>query len=318
MWDDLPGDDSAAVGALQFNENAVRVTVSPGPAAGDTAGVVVVPATSALMVRNSLRTGAASSTAQIDARRLPGSAELELRGSIPLGSAPVVRLVSVDNPTLFFVAALRNALIARGIDVRGAAVDIDDIHDALPPAVGAPIATLRSAPLSTLAIRLMKISQNLYAETFLTSLSATPPASAASGAATARTVLSPWGVSDGGLILRDGSGLTRYDFVSAEALVTILAHVHGDERLRGPFQASLPIAGRDGTLTNRMKGTPAEGNVRAKTGSMTGVRTVSGYVTTADGEPLVFAILANNFDTSADIVNKATDDILVRLAQFRR
>jgi D-alanyl-D-alanine carboxypeptidase/D-alanyl-D-alanine-endopeptidase (penicillin-binding protein 4) len=125
-------------------------------------------------------------------------------------------------------------------------------------------------------------------------------------------------VGEGGLILRDGSGLTRYDFVTADALVTILGHVQRDDRLKGPFQASLPIAGRDGTLTTRMKGTPAEGNVRAKTGSMTGVRTMSGYVTTADGEPLVFAILANNFETSADIVNKATDDILVRLAQFRR
>jgi D-alanyl-D-alanine carboxypeptidase/D-alanyl-D-alanine-endopeptidase (penicillin-binding protein 4) len=106
--------------------------------------------------------------------------------------------------------------------------------------------------------------------------------------------------------------------VTPDALVTILTHVHKDERLRGPFEASLPIAGRDGTLSTRMKGTPAEGNVRAKTGSMTGVRTVSGYVTTADGEPLVFAILANNFETSAEIVNKATDDIVVRLAQFRR
>jgi D-alanyl-D-alanine carboxypeptidase/D-alanyl-D-alanine-endopeptidase (penicillin-binding protein 4) len=318
MWDDLAGDDSAAVGALQFNENAVRVTVSPGPKAGDTAGVTVVPPTSVMVVRNVLTTSDAASAAHIDARRLPGSSELELRGSIPQGSAPVVRVVSVDNPTLFFVAALRNALIARGIDVRGAAVDIDDIHDTLPPAAGAPLVTLRSAPLSTLAIRLMKISQNLYAETFLTSLSATAPASATSGAETARTVLSPWGVGEGGLILRDGSGLTRYDFVTAEALVTILARVHQDERLRGPFQASLPIAGRDGTLTTRMKGTPAEGNVRAKTGSMTGVRTISGYVTTSDGEPLVFAILANNFETSADIVNKATDDILVRLAQFRR
>jgi serine-type D-Ala-D-Ala carboxypeptidase/endopeptidase (penicillin-binding protein 4) len=317
-WDDLPDDYAAAVGALQFNENAVRVTVSPGPAAGDAAGVAVVPPTSALVVRNALATGDAASAVHIDARRLPGSAELELRGSIPQGSAPAVRLVSVDNPTLFFVSALRNALIARGIDVRGAAIDIDDIHDALPRAVGDPLVTLRSAPLSTLAVRLMKVSQNLYAETFLTTLSASAPASGAAGAATARTVLSPWGVAEGGLILRDGSGLSRYDFVTADALATILAHVHKDERLRGPFEASLPIGGRDGTLAVRMKGTPAEGNVRAKTGSMTGVRTLSGYVTTADGEPLVFAILANNFETSADIVNKATDDIVVRLAQFRR
>jgi D-alanyl-D-alanine carboxypeptidase/D-alanyl-D-alanine-endopeptidase (penicillin-binding protein 4) len=120
------------------------------------------------------------------------------------------------------------------------------------------------------------------------------------------------------LIQRDGSGLSRYDYITAEALVTVLAHVYHDDTLRAPFDASLPIAGRDGTLANRLKGTPAEGNVRAKTGSMSNVRALSGYVTGADGEALAFAILANNFDTTADIVNRATDRIVVRLAQFRR
>src|SRR4029079_10675647 len=109
-----------------------------------------------------------------------------------------------------------------------------------------------------------------------------------------------------------------YDYVTPEALVTILTHIDRDDRLRGPFAASLPIAGRDGSLSNRMKGTPAEGNARAKTGSMSNVRALSGYVTTADGEPLAFAIIANNFETSAAPINRAADEIVVRLAQFRR
>ncbi len=230
----------------------------------------------------------------------------------------MTRVVSVDNPTLFFVSALRQALIAGGIDVRGAAADIDDLPD--PPAGGGTqaLVSYRSPPLSTLAIRLMKISQNLYAETFLTSLSATAPASAAAGRAVAQTVLSSWGISEAGLIQRDGSGLSRYDFVSADTLVTILTRVYHEQRLRGPFEASLPIAGRDGTQSSRMKGTAAEGNARAKTGSMTGVRTMSGYVTTSDGEPLVFAILANNFETPPDVVTRAADEIVIRLAVFRR
>jgi D-alanyl-D-alanine carboxypeptidase/D-alanyl-D-alanine-endopeptidase (penicillin-binding protein 4) len=141
---------------------------------------------------------------------------------------------------------------------------------------------------------------------------------AAAGAAAARTMLERWGVEPGALIQRDGSGLTRYDFVTPEALVTILTHVDKDPRLRDPFEASLPIAGRDGTLSNRMKGTAAEGNARAKTGSMTGVRGTSGYVTSADGEPLVFSIMANMYDSPASTITAAEDAIVVRLASFRR
>src|SRR5262249_12506513 len=126
------------------------------------------------------------------------------------------------------------------------------------------------------------------------------------------------GVGGDAMIQRDGRGLPRYDYVTADALVGILTHVARDARLRGPFEASLPIAGRDGTLANRMKGTAAEGNARAKTGSMSNVRAVSGYVTTADGEPLVFSILANNFETPAATINDATDRIVVALASFKR
>ena len=196
---------------------------------------------------------------------------------MPAGGKPIALNVSVDNPTLFFTRALRAALIAGGIDVQGPAADLDDLgHDAPDPRSAAPIATFRSPPLSTLAVRLMKISQNLYAETLLETLSGTTPATAAGGRAVVQSVLTAWGLADGDVIQRDGSGLTRYDFVTAEALVAILTHVDRDPRLREPFEASLPIAGRDGTLAKRMKGTPAEGNVRAKTGSMTGVRGTSG------------------------------------------
>jgi serine-type D-Ala-D-Ala carboxypeptidase/endopeptidase (penicillin-binding protein 4) len=328
-WDDLPDDYAAGVSALQFNENAARVTVTPGTHAGDTAWVDLAPAGTGLASDNRLRTGAADSPTSIAVRRLPGNSRLELRGSIAVGAAPAARVVSVDNPTLFAVAALRDALIARGIDIAGPAVDVDEL--ATPPkrSDGVLLVSYRSPPLSVLAVRLMKMSQNLYAETLLKTLgqkqvsdvSDTCPcvgASAADGRAAVQTTLQPWGVPAESMIQRDGSGLSRYDYVTADALVTILTHVDRDQRLRGPFEASLPIAGRDGTLANRMKGTAAEGNARAKSGSMSNVRALSGYVTSADGEPLVFSIVANNFETTADVVNRATDAIVVRLADFRR
>ena len=100
-----------------------------------------------------------------------------------------------------------------------------------------------------------------------------------------------------GLIQADGSGLSRYNYVTPETLVGILSHVDRDERLRGPFEAALPVAGRDRALETRMKGTPAEGNARIKTGSMANVRAMTGYVQTADGEKLAFAIIAKTITT---------------------
>jgi serine-type D-Ala-D-Ala carboxypeptidase/endopeptidase (penicillin-binding protein 4) len=319
-WDDLPDDYAAGVSALQLNENAVRVSIVPGPAPGDSAGISISPTGSGLAIVSGVTTAAPGTATAIRARRLPGSMRLELRGTIAAGTQPAALNVSVENPTLFFATALRDALIGRGIDVRGPAVDVDDVADARPRSP-TPIATHRSPPLSTLAVRLMKDSQNLYAETLLKTLSTragAPVATADRGRAEVAMVLQAWGVSSADLIQRDGSGLSRYDYVTADALVTILMHVSRDERLRGPFEASLPIAGRDGTLSNRMKGTPAEGNARAKTGSMSNVRGMSGYVTSAAGEPLVFSILANNFEVPATTITAAEDAIVVRLATFAR
>jgi serine-type D-Ala-D-Ala carboxypeptidase/endopeptidase (penicillin-binding protein 4) len=315
-WDDLPDDYAAGVGALQFNESAVRVRIAPGPAVGDYAGITTEPSYG-IEVVSSVTTAADGSPTSLVTSRLPGSERLQISGTIAAGAAPAMLLVAVDNPTLYFVRGLRSALVANGIDVRGAAVDIDDIAANPPPPIDTHPMLHRSPPISTLAVRLMKDSQNQYAETFLKWLSTpganTGPLTAFGARAAYQEIFDRWGVHPGGMIVRDGSGLSRYDFVTAEALVTILEHVYKDDKLRGPFEASLPVAGRDGTLSNRFKGTAAEGNVRAKTGSMTGVRTLSGYLTTANGEPLVFAILANNFETPADVVNRATDAIVLRL-----
>ena len=305
-WDDLPDGFAAGVGALQLNEDAVRVTVGPGPAEGALAATSTAPAAEELVIDNGIITAAAAGQPEVRAQRLPGTTTLTLRGSIPVGHAPVVIAASVDNPTRFFVTEARAALIDNGIDVRGPAVERADVVDPASSGTGRQIASYRSPPLSTLAERLMKASQNQYAETLLKTVGQAQP------------ILRAWGVDESDIIQRDGSGLSRYDYVTPEAVVTILAHVDRDARLKGPFEASMPIAGRDGSLAGRMKGTAAENNARAKTGSMSNVRALSGYVTSGDGEPLVFSVIANNFDTSPDAVLRTIDEIVVRLAQFTR
>jgi serine-type D-Ala-D-Ala carboxypeptidase/endopeptidase (penicillin-binding protein 4) len=321
-WDDLVAGFAAGVSALQFNENVVRVTVAPGGTVGAAASVALTPNVAEaglLSVHSLVTTGVATSAPAVERRRLPGSVRLELRGSVPLKGRPIVQTMSVDNPTLYFVTALRAALIANGVDVLGQAVDADDL-DAVPSPTGAPpVVTYQSPPFAVLATTLMKFSQNQYAETFLKTIGANgQPGTAEAGRAAIRAVLEDWDVGTAGLIQADGSGLSRYNYVTPDTLVAILSHVDRDERLRERYEATLPIAGRDSTVVSRMKGTAAEGNARIKDGAMANVRAMTGYVRTADREKLVFAILANNFDGPASTITAAADAIVVRLATFRR
>jgi D-alanyl-D-alanine carboxypeptidase/D-alanyl-D-alanine-endopeptidase (penicillin-binding protein 4) len=317
-WTDLGAAFAARTSALQFNEGSAQVILAPGASVGDLATLTVSPATSSLTVRNLVRTSESAAPPLIERRRLPGQEGIELRGSVPLGGRPMVQNVAVDNPTLSFVAALRTAFVDQGIAVGGPPVDIDDLPEA-PAADGAvPLITYRSPPLAELGTTLMKLSQNQFAEALLRTLGRTEEHPTADGGReTARAILQGWGIAPSALIQVDGSGLSRYNYLTPESLVAILVHVNRDERLGAGFEASLPLAGVDDALV-RFRGTAAEGKVRAKNGSMTAVRALSGYVTTADGEPLAFSVLANNFETPASSVIAAIDAIVIRLATFSR
>jgi D-alanyl-D-alanine carboxypeptidase/D-alanyl-D-alanine-endopeptidase (penicillin-binding protein 4) len=321
-WDDLAGRDAAPLSGLQYNENTVEALVTPGAAIGLDATVTVSPASGAPFLRNLVATEAPGAAAPLRARRSPADNVVELDGSIPIGDAPASRLIAVDNPTLFFAAALREALADAGIEVRGPAADVDDLAEK-PSVTGATLLlTHRSPPLSELAKRMMKNSQNLYAETLFKALGASAgmPSFEGGRTVTAETIAA-WGILPTGLVQVDGSGLSRYNYVTAETLVGVLTHVGRDERdepSSAPFRESLPIAFRDGTLATRMGGTAAEGNARAKSGTLANVRSLAGYVTTIDGEDLVFAITANNFGTMPEVAIAAIDAIVVRLAEFRR
>ena len=320
MWDDLAYGFAAPVGALQFHENAVSVTIHPGPMRGDPATLEVSPATSGLHVASTATTGAANESSRISLRRLPGQQTLHVSGTVSAGSSPTHRTASVDNPTIYFIRAFRTALIASGIDVRGAAVDVDDV----PELTGRdhrpllPITSYRSPPIAELARVLMKESRNVYAESFLKVLGETKGESGSreAGLGVVEDVLQTWGVPSTDYLLLDGSGLSRYDLMTPEALVSLLRRMHLDPRHRDAFVDTLSIAGSDGTLKERLRGTRAFENVRAKTGSMNGVRTIAGYLSTENGQPLAFAILANHFNLEPSVIDRAIDHALVLLAGF--
>jgi D-alanyl-D-alanine carboxypeptidase/D-alanyl-D-alanine-endopeptidase (penicillin-binding protein 4) len=132
-----------------------------------------------------------------------------------------------------------------------------------------------------------------------------------------RKRLDSWGISNASYQLVDGAGLSRRDTISAEAVLAVLERMADPSGL-SPFVTGLPIAGVDGSLATRMKGTPAERNLRAKTGTMSNIRTLAGYVTTRDGERLAFVVLINNFEGTGANANNALDEIAVRLASFSR
>jgi D-alanyl-D-alanine carboxypeptidase/D-alanyl-D-alanine-endopeptidase (penicillin-binding protein 4) len=318
-WDDLADGYAAGVGALQYAENIVWLTINPAARLGGPAEASLSSTEGGLEIHSDVKTSAAGLPPSLVARRLPGSSRLDLRGSVPLGGPVVVRSLAVDRPTLFFVNSLRATLIAQGIDVRGPAVDIDDLASPPSPENVTLLFSHRSPPLSTLALRMMKMSRNTYAETLLKTLGATAGAAGtAAGRDAVNATVQSWGLAPGAVGMVDGSGLSRYNLITPAALVAILTHADRDERLRTAFQAALPIGGRDGTLEHRMKDTAAQNNVRAKTGAFASARALSGYVRTADNEPLVFSILANNFETPGDVIERAVDAIVVRLAEFRR
>ena len=331
-WDYLEAGYAAPVGALQYNEDVALLTVLPGAAAGDPA-VLSMPSGSGLTLANRATTSAAGVPETIALRRHVDEPVLEVSGTVPLPSPAadaatptptrtVARPVAVTNPTRYFAQSLKEALAARGIVVTGDAVDGDDlpVPSGPAPAQRRVLARTESPPLGDIATVLMKVSQNLYAETLLKAAGAVAGGvgTTASGRAQVAAMLRDWQIDDRALVMADGSGLSRYNYVTANLLTAILARLYADVAHRDAFLSTLPIGGKDGTVSTRMRGTRAAGNALAKTGSIANVRSLSGFVRTQDGEMLVFSILANDFVVPGATVNWIADLAVEVLANFTR
>jgi D-alanyl-D-alanine carboxypeptidase/D-alanyl-D-alanine-endopeptidase (penicillin-binding protein 4) len=325
-WDYLQYGYAAPVGALQVNEDEAALTIKPGAREGDPV-FVELSSGSGLRLFNRAVTGAPKSALTLEYDRRSDSPTLDVAGTMAIDAAPITYAVAVVNPTVFFAQALKDALTTRGIDVAGDAVDGDDVLNLPAAAVRHELARTESAPLRDIATVLMKVSQNLYAETLLKAAGAaggglgpTEPGlgTTEGGRLATRKLMESWGIPPNGYVQMDGSGLSRYNYLTADMLATILEHIYRDPRHRDAFIATLPIAGRDRIVANRMRMSLAENNARAKTGSIANVRALSGFVTTRDGEVLAFSILANHFTAPAATVNWITDLAVKTLANFTR
>jgi D-alanyl-D-alanine carboxypeptidase/D-alanyl-D-alanine-endopeptidase (penicillin-binding protein 4) len=319
-WDYLQFGYAAPVGALEFNENMAALTVSAGAEAGQAADVGLSGG-AGLRLQTNVRTVAAGTDTAISYRRRLDAPVLEVSGTIAVGAPADHRTVAVVNPTIFFAQALKDALVERHIAVTGAAVDMDDIAGELPLSADRRVLASTTSPtLGEIATVLMKVSQNLYAETLVKAVGAARGGLGTfeGGSAAIRGTLTSWGIPDDGYVMADGSGLSRYNYVTAATLTSVLARMYQDPKHREPFMATLPVAGKDGTVNSRLRRTRAEGNARAKTGSISNVRALSGYVRTRDGEMLVFSILANDFVIPSATVTWMADLAVEHLANFTR
>ena len=318
-WDNLAYGYGAPASALQYHENQVDVLVGPGMAPGSRAIISTAPLGSGLVVDHDVRTTDAGGETRVDIARIPGTAYLSVHGQIAADAKPVSITASVDNPTRFYLNALREALGRHGIFVSGGVADVDDVR--APPRLDGLIELIvdTSPPLSELIDVMMKWSRNIYAETMLLAAGGDGErATAASAMEQLRLTLDQWGVPPEQYSPRDGSGLSRYDYVTANALTGLLLYLWADPKHAQLFQATLPVAGVSGTLANRMKGTPAEGRVRAKTGTLSHVRALSGYLTTLDGDTVVFAMIANNFRLPSAEIDAIMERALTRVIELPR
>ena len=328
-WDDLVTGYGAAVGALQYNENQIELMILPGPEAGARAIISQSPPGGGMLLDHGVTTVAAGQPSRITVERSPGSAMLRVIGQVAIDSPPVTELAAVPNPTLFYLNALRATLERHRILVGGNTLDIDDQRVKPDYSRATLLLEDQSPTLDAVIDVCLKWSRNEYAETMLRSLALALPtvalakvggaeATAEAGLTVVNETLLNWGVKPELYVARDGSGLSRNDYIAPEALIGLLTRIWRDERHREKFQSTLPQSATSGTLENRMKDTPAAGRVWAKTGSMSNVRSLSGYLLTLDGEPLVFSIIVNGYHVPSTRIEAAMDEALVRLVKFPR
>ena len=320
-WDDLDYGYSAGVDELFFNEGFARVTVRAATRVGGVATVRTAPARTVPQIgRVSVVTGGMMDPEA----RAPNSIqwETDIRGPRPrVDLAGFVKArdsatvdVAIRNPLQAWLEAFAEALADRGIALRGNVISAP----AAPTTGLTPLFTLWSPPLRTIMPLFEKPSQNQIGEILFRTLGLekTGVGTPDSGRRVVQRQLAAWGADTAGHAVRDGSGLSRHDYVTPETIVRVLDAMRTHAEFR-TFYDALPIAGVDGTIRTRMKGTPAEGNVHAKTGTVDKARSLSGYVTTADGRMLLFSFLCNNFTVPNRAVEQVQDDILVRLAASR-
>jgi D-alanyl-D-alanine carboxypeptidase/D-alanyl-D-alanine-endopeptidase (penicillin-binding protein 4) len=338
-WDDLDAGYGASVSALSYDDNFLHVVVTPGKNAGVPPIVRVEPAfaaradvpwvTPVVDVRIGAVTAAPGAANRLEIRRLPGSRTIDVDGQVASDAGRSVTEVSVPSPADYFAAALRTALARRGIAVKGPTQVVgwrDRVARSSEVSTWRELASVPSPPVSALVRDTLKPSQNLHAQLLLLAVGAASERLATNGVPdrirsgtteeaglrSLEAFMRSIGIEKGAATFEEGSGLSRKNLVTADAIVRLLVAMDR-HRWAKEWREALPVGGVDGTLQDRFREPPTKGNVRAKTGSLRHVGALSGYVTTAAGERLAFSILVNGFVTEGAGSPRGEIDALVEI-----
>lgn len=323
QWDDLVWYYGAEVSGLQYNEGVIHLAVH-GTSPGNRARIDVDPDVGYIQLVNRTSTTSGGGIREGYSRDL-SSNRFVVSSSVPAGRVER-EAVAVSNPTQYFIKTLVAVLEREGIDVDGEPIDVDEWDG---PDIRyeqmTRVATHLSPSLKNIVAETNTESNNVYAEHLLRTLGAHQytgdeyvPGSARSGVSAMEPFLNRSGIDPQSLRVADGSGLSALNRLTPYATVRLLAamRAHPDPSTAQAFYDSLPVGGRSGTLKSRYRSGDARGNVRAKTGYISGARTLSGYVTTSTGRLLAFSLMCNHYSVSTSRVNRAQDAVVELLADF--
>ncbi|MEG4839344.1 D-alanyl-D-alanine carboxypeptidase/D-alanyl-D-alanine-endopeptidase [Microcoleus sp. B9-D4] len=318
-WEDAQAGYGAPINSLIFNQNAIDLLLSP-QALGQPLKVTFVEAKLAnqWQLQNNTVTVAQNESEFIEVGREFDRPIIRVSGQLKVGGEPESAYVAVVNPANNFLQYFQQALATEGIPVKQSLVASASRN------LNQELATVESPAMAELVRETNRESNNLYAEVLLRLLGKVTDKmpvpqedTGESGLKELKTVLTQLGVNPNSYILADGSGLSRHNLISPEALVQTLRFM-ANSPAASIYRQSLPIAGESGTLKNRFNITPNRVILQAKTGTMSGVSALSGYIEVPNYEPLVFSIIVNQSDLSTAKMRSATDEIVLLLNRLRR
>ena len=306
---------STQIGGFMYNENTARIIIN-ADSSGEYMNIKITPDLGYLKIVPDLEIN--SDETEISVDRIPESNTLQITGKIRPADHDIAN-VSIHDPTLYFLNALKWELVLLGIPVYGEPVDADVLINKAKLSQKKLLFTHTSIPFKDVLKILLKESQNLYAESMVKLLGSQfgSEGSFVEGAKIVKQTLRRFGLEEDSYSYMDGSGLCRYNYISPAHLVKILRNMYY-HRYGEIYRQSLPIAGVDGTIDYRLKGTVAQNNIFAKTGTISNVRCLSGYAITKDGETLVFSTMFNNFLCNVNVVMDVQDRICMLLSSFSR